>query len=69
MGDGCGGGFGVDCGSGCVWEGSVQTALPKPDTPYVESLLLFCYLLRVRKSRLARVGNTADSRGNRKPPR
>ena len=51
-------------GDGLVGDGRVRSAQPEPDTSYVESLLPL-----VRNSRLASVGNTADSSGNRKPPR
>ena len=50
-------------------DGCVRSALPEPDTCYVESLLLYFYLSRVGNCRVAGVGSMADSRGSRKPSR
>ena len=50
-----------------VRNGRVHCAQTDPDTSYV--VIIVFYLSRVHNSRLGRVGNTADSSGNRIPPR
>ena len=50
-----------------IGDGRVHNAQPEPDKSYL--VIIVCYVSRVRKSRLARVGNTADSSGSRNTPR
>ena len=50
-----------------IGDGCVHSTQPVPDTAHVD--IIVRYLSRVRNSRLARVRNTADSTGNRNPPR
>ena len=61
-------GGGEDCSGGCGW-GRLCSYCSTGTKYILRRVIIFCSLLRVRNSRLGRVGKTADSSDNRKPPR